>query len=119
MRLPLPRLWFAFLIALSGGCAIVPAPTPEPIPAPLPVPNPSPTPGPTPTPKPVPVAVLAVVVPNADLSVLIPLGAPFQSYTRTDGVEIRSYRVVSDAGVPMNAHIQIKGGKIHAPPDLR
>lgn len=113
----LPNLWVAFLLSLSGGCAIVPPP--DPIPAPQPVPNPSPTPSPTPTPKPAPVAALAVVVANADVSVLLPLGAPFQSYFRVDGVEIRSYRVVSDAGVPMNAHIQVKDGKVLAPPDLR
>ena len=53
------------------------------------------------------------------MSVLAPLGTPFQSYVRPDGVEVRSYRVVTDTGQPMNAHIQIKGGKILAKPDLR
>jgi len=65
------------------------------------------------------VAALAGVEANADVSVLAPLGEPFQSYVRPDGVEVRSYRVVTDAGVPMNAHIQVKGGKILAKPDLR
>lgn len=112
----LPRLWSLLLLALSGGCAIVP---PEPIPGPQPVPTPVPVPTPTPTPKPVPVAALAGVEAGQSVSVLDPLGAPFQSYIRTDGVEIRSYRVVTDDGRPVNAHIQIKDGKVLAKPDIR
>lgn len=112
-----PRLWSLLLLALSGGCSIVPPP--EPNPAPQPVPAPVPVPTPTPTPKPVPVAALAGVEANADVSVLTPLGEPFQRYTRPDGVEVRSYRVVSDDGRPLNAHVQVKDGKVLAKPDVR
>jgi len=112
--------WVAFLLSLSGGCAIVPpVPPPEPIPAPQPHPDPSPTPDPTPDEKIAPVAVLSVVVTGAGLETLIPLGEPFQHYVRVDGIEVRSYRVRGEDNRVHNAHVQIKDGKIAAPPEVR